>query len=59
MAEQTLLEVRRLSVRYGGIEAVRDLDIEVRSGETVVVEGACLLQAEAEKRAGGGDEHGH
>jgi cobalt-zinc-cadmium efflux system membrane fusion protein len=43
----------------------RDLgnDVEVvsglRSGETVVVEGAFLLKAEAEKRAGGGDEHGH
>ena len=43
----------------------RDLgnDIEVVSGltagETVVVEGAFLLKAEAEKRAGGGDEHGH
>ena len=43
----------------------RDLgpDIEVvsglKAGETVVVEGAFLLKAEAEKRAGGGDEHGH
>jgi len=43
----------------------RDLgnDVEVISGleagETVVVEGAFLLKAEAEKRAGGGDEHGH
>lgn len=43
----------------------RDLgnDVEVVSGleagETVVVEGAFLLKAEAEKRAGGGDEHGH
>jgi cobalt-zinc-cadmium efflux system membrane fusion protein len=43
----------------------RDLgnDVEVvsglRAGETVVVEGAFLLKAEAEKRAGGGDEHGH
>ena len=38
-------------------------DVEVvsglRAGETVVVEGAFLLKAEAEKRAGGGDEHGH
>jgi membrane fusion protein, heavy metal efflux system len=31
----------------------------VKAGETVVVEGAFLLKAEAEKRAGGGDEHGH
>jgi cobalt-zinc-cadmium efflux system membrane fusion protein len=43
----------------------RDLgnDVEVvsglKAGETVVVEGAFLLKAEAEKRAGGGDEHGH
>jgi cobalt-zinc-cadmium efflux system membrane fusion protein len=43
----------------------RDLgnDVEVVSGlnagETVVVEGAFLLKAEAEKRRGGGDEHGH
>lgn len=43
----------------------RDLgpDVEVLSGlqagETVVVEGAFLLKAEAEKRAGGVDEHGH
>jgi cobalt-zinc-cadmium efflux system membrane fusion protein len=43
----------------------RDLgnDVEVvsglRAGETVVVEGAFLLKAEAEKRAGGVDEHGH
>ena len=43
----------------------RDLgnDVEVVSGleagETVVVEGAFLLKAEAERRAGGGDEHGH
>ena len=31
----------------------------LKGGETVVVEGAFLLKAEAEKRAGGGDEHGH
>jgi cobalt-zinc-cadmium efflux system membrane fusion protein len=43
----------------------RDLgaDVEVISGlepgETVVVEGAFLLKAEAEKKAGGADEHGH
>jgi cobalt-zinc-cadmium efflux system membrane fusion protein len=43
----------------------RDLgnDVEVvsglKAGETVVVEGAFVLKAEAEKRAGGGDEHGH
>jgi cobalt-zinc-cadmium efflux system membrane fusion protein len=43
----------------------RDLgnDVEVvsglKAGETVVVDGAFLLKAEAEKRAGGGDEHGH
>ena len=43
----------------------RDLGNEVevvsglRAGDTVVVEGAFLLKAEAEKRAGGGDDHGH
>jgi cobalt-zinc-cadmium efflux system membrane fusion protein len=43
----------------------RDLgnDVEVvsglKAGETVVVEGAFLLKAEAEKRLGGADEHGH
>jgi cobalt-zinc-cadmium efflux system membrane fusion protein len=43
----------------------RDLgsDIEITSGlaagETVVVEGAFLLKAEAEKRSGGGDQHAH
>jgi cobalt-zinc-cadmium efflux system membrane fusion protein len=43
----------------------RDLGMEVevlsglKAGETVVVEGAFLLKAEAEKRRGGGDEHGH
>lgn len=31
----------------------------LKAGETVVVEGAFLLKAEAEKRAGGADEHGH
>jgi cobalt-zinc-cadmium efflux system membrane fusion protein len=43
----------------------RDLGTEVevvsglKAGETVVVEGAFLLKAEAEKKAGGADEHGH
>ena len=43
----------------------RDLgpDVEVvsglKAGETVVVEGAFLLKGEAEKKAGGADEHGH
>jgi cobalt-zinc-cadmium efflux system membrane fusion protein len=43
----------------------RDLgqDVEVvsgvRAGEMVVVDGAFLLKAEAEKKAGGVDEHGH
>jgi cobalt-zinc-cadmium efflux system membrane fusion protein len=43
----------------------RDLGMEVEvlsgleAGETVVVEGAFLLKAEAEKRRGGADEHGH
>jgi branched-chain amino acid transport system ATP-binding protein len=40
MADQTLLKVTGLGVRYGGIEAVRDLDIEVKAGETVVIVGA-------------------
>ena len=38
-------------------------DVEVvsglQAGETVVVEGAFLLKAEAEKRRGGGEEHAH
>jgi cobalt-zinc-cadmium efflux system membrane fusion protein len=43
----------------------RDLgnDVEVvsglKAGEVVVVEGAFLLKAEAEKRRGGNDGHGH
>lgn len=43
----------------------RDLSGEVeivsglKPGETVVVDGAFLLKAEAEKATGGGDEHGH
>ena len=43
----------------------RDLGNEVEivsgltRGEVVVVDGAFLLKAEAEKRSGGGDEHGH
>lgn len=43
----------------------RDLSGEVeivsglKAGETVVVDGAFLLKAEAEKATGGGDEHGH
>jgi cobalt-zinc-cadmium efflux system membrane fusion protein len=43
----------------------RDLGTEVevvsglKAGETVVVEGAFLLKAEAEKRLGGGEEHEH
>jgi cobalt-zinc-cadmium efflux system membrane fusion protein len=53
------------STRCGPVGRGRDLgnDVEAISGltagETVVVEGAFLLKAEAEKRAGGGDEHGH
>ncbi len=43
----------------------RDLGMEVevlsglQAGEVVVVEGAFLLKGEAEKRRGGGNEHGH
>jgi cobalt-zinc-cadmium efflux system membrane fusion protein len=43
----------------------RDLGTEVevvsglKAGEVVVVEGAFLLKAEAEKRSGGAGEHGH
>jgi branched-chain amino acid transport system ATP-binding protein len=40
MADQALLKVTGLGVRYGGIEAVQDLDIEVKAGETVVIVGA-------------------
>lgn len=39
----------------GGVEIVSG----VTAGETVVVEGAFLLKAQAEKAAGGGDEHEH
>ena len=35
-----LLEVRGLVVRYGGIEAVRGIDLEVRQGELVTLIGA-------------------
>ena len=37
---QPLLRAEGLSVRYGGIEALRALDIEVHTGETVVIIGA-------------------
>ena len=37
------------------VEIVRGLT----AGETIVVEGAFVLKAEAEKARGGGDEHGH
>lgn len=39
MAE-SLLKIEGLGVRYGGIEAVRSLDMEVGAGETVVIVGA-------------------
>ncbi len=35
-----LLRTEGLCVKYGGIDAVRDLDLEVSSGETVVIVGA-------------------
>jgi branched-chain amino acid transport system ATP-binding protein len=35
-----LLEVRGLAVRYGGIEAVKGIDLEVRQGELVTLIGA-------------------
>jgi cobalt-zinc-cadmium efflux system membrane fusion protein len=39
------------------------MDVEIvsglKAGETVVVDGAFLLKGEAEKKAGGADEHGH
>jgi branched-chain amino acid transport system ATP-binding protein len=45
MAETTstaepLLSVRGLCVRYGGIQAVRELDLDVPSGQTLVLVGA-------------------
>ncbi len=38
--EQSLLKVEGLSVRYGGIQAVRMLDMEIRTAETIVIVGA-------------------
>ncbi len=35
-----VLEVRGLSVRFGGVTALRDVDLEVRRGETVSIIGA-------------------
>ena len=35
-----LLRTEGLCVKYGGIDAVRDLDVEISSGETVVIVGA-------------------
>jgi len=37
---ESLLKIEGLGVRYGGIEAVRSLDMEVGAGETVVIVGA-------------------
>jgi branched-chain amino acid transport system ATP-binding protein len=37
---ESLLTIEGLCVRYGGIEAVRSLDMEVAMGETVVIVGA-------------------
>lgn len=57
------IEPGRFSIRPVG--RGRDLgdQVEVLSGlshgETVVVDGSFLLKAEADKRAGGGDAHGH
>jgi cobalt-zinc-cadmium efflux system membrane fusion protein len=39
----------------GAVEILSGLE----AGETVVVDGAFLLRAEAAKQAGGGDEHHH
>ncbi|MCS6798990.1 MAG: efflux RND transporter periplasmic adaptor subunit [Myxococcota bacterium] len=57
-------DARTFEVRLVG--RGRDLDggeVEVlsglRAGETVVVDGAFLLEAERERRRGGADEHGH
>ena len=36
----SFLETRLLGVRYGGIRAVRDIDIKVEEGETVALIGA-------------------
>jgi branched-chain amino acid transport system ATP-binding protein len=40
MADQPVLKATGIGVRYGGIKAVRNLDIEVHAGETVVIVGA-------------------
>jgi len=37
---ESLLDVRRLRAGYGAIEAVRDVSVEVRAGEMVVIVGA-------------------
>ena len=36
----TFLDVQSLGVRYGGIRAVKDIDIQVNEGETVALIGA-------------------
>ena len=53
-AEFEMRPVGRAGSRHG-----RRGGLCLKAGETVVVEGAFLLQAEAEKKAGGADEHGH
>ncbi|HYP85844.1 ABC transporter ATP-binding protein [Variovorax sp.] len=40
MTTPTTLKLERLSVRYGAIEAVRDVSIDVRQGEIVTIIGA-------------------
>lgn len=57
------LAADRFAVRRVGRGRDLGAEVEVLSGladgDTVVVDGAFLLKAEAEKHAGGGDEHGH
>ena len=39
MAQENLLEVKNLVVRYGGIEAVRGISFEVPKGQIVTLIG--------------------
>jgi branched-chain amino acid transport system ATP-binding protein len=40
MTEEQLLEVRKISTFYGGLQVLRDISLEIRTGETVAIIGA-------------------